>query len=78
MFKLIRVEEMAWKNVEATSASALELSRGEKVRVNSSNDVSAAAFGGKRAVKLADVAVRLSVRRFEAQAVYAFTRSGSS
>lgn len=76
MFRVVSVEAMAWKNVEAASASALESSRGEKEKETSSNDVSKEGFGGKRALKLADVVIRLSVRRFEAQAVYAFTRSG--
>ena len=69
------MEATAWKNVEGASGSALEPSRGEKVKLTVSNEVSIEAFGGKRELKLADMAYRLSVRRFEAQAVYAFTRS---
>jgi len=55
MFRVVSVEAIAWKNVEAASASALEIvSQEEKVKVTSSNDVSMEGLGGKRALKLAD------------------------
>ena len=73
MSREVSVEATAWKNVEAALALALESFRKEKV--TSSNDVSVEAFGGKRALRLVDVS-RLSVRSFDAQAVYAFARSG--
>ena len=75
IFRVVSVEATAWRNVEAASGSALEPSLGEKVKLTPSNDVSMEAFGGKRELKLADMAYRLSVRRFEAQEAYAFTRS---
>ena len=74
--RVVSVEAMAWRNVEAVLASAPEPSQGEKVKVNSSNDVSKEAFGGKRAFKLPDVESRLRVLRFEAWAVYTYVKSG--
>ena len=75
MLRVVGVEAMARKN--AASASALQSDGGQNQRFTSSNDVSSEAFGGKMMLKLLEWATRLSVRSFEAQVVYAFTRTGS-
>lgn len=77
MFRVMSLEAMAWKNVEAASALALQSTRGEKASVTSSNDVKSEAFCGKIILKSGEWEHRLSDRRFEAQVVYAFTRIGS-
>ena len=77
ILRALIVEATAWKNVKTASRSVLEPSREEKVKLSVSNDVSMEGFGGKRELRLADMAYRLSVRRFEAQEVYAFTKSGT-
>ena len=71
IFRVVGVEAMAWKNVEAASVSARTT---VNQRVTSSNDVRSEAFGGKRTLKLRS---RVGDRRFEAQVAYASTRSGS-
>jgi len=78
IFRVVSVEAIAWKNVETASASALKSFRSSLMkRVTSSNDVSTEAFSGKIVWKSPDKEIRVSVRRFEAQAVYAFIRIGS-
>jgi hypothetical protein len=77
MFSVVSVEAMAWKNVDTASMLAIGRCRPEKVRVTSSNDVSMEGVSGKSLLKSVDLVNRLSVRRFEAQAIYAFTRSAS-
>ena len=74
--RAVIVEATACKNVETASKSVLESSREEKVKLSVSSDVNMEAFGGKKELKLVDMAYRQSVLRFEAQEVYAFTRSG--
>ena len=76
ILRALIVEAMALKNIETASRLALESSRGEIVKLSVSNGVDMEEFGGKKELKLADMAYRVSVQKFEAQAVYAFTKSG--
>ena len=75
MLRAVIVEATAWKNAEIASKSALKTSQ-ENVKLSVSSDVNMEGLVGKKVLMLAEMAYRLSVLRFEAQEVYAFTRSG--
>ncbi len=77
MLRVVSLEVIARKNVETASAPALQSTRGERANVTSSNEVKSEAFCGKITLKLGEWEHRLSDQRFEAQAVYAFMRTGS-
>ena len=75
ILRAVIVEATVWKKAEIASKLALKSSR-ENVKLSVSSDVNMEGLVGKKELMLAEMAYRLSVLRFEAQAVYAFTRSG--
>jgi len=67
---------MARKNDETASVRALQSTK-ETAGVTSSNEVKSEGFIGKIISRLGEKEHRLSDRRFEAQVIYAFMRTGS-